>query len=926
MKFSHIIFLFAAFAMSTVATGQTSESSATKFAEIEGITEFRLENGCRVLLFPDQSKPEITVNMTIFVGSRHEGYGETGMAHLLEHLMFKGTPTNRDIPKAMKDRGATNFNGTTWYDRTNYYETLPANDENLEWAIGLEADRLVNSFISGDDLASEMTVVRNEFERGENSPRRILSQRIMSNAFEWHNYGKSTIGNRADIERVPINSLKNFYKKYYRVDNIMLVVAGRFDPAKALAQIEKHFGEIEAPKTVLEPTYTEEPVQDGERVVYLRRVGDVSMVGVGYHIPAAAHPDSAALEVLDQILGMRPSGRLYKKLVETKLASSATASSETGHDPGMLLCFAEVPTDGDVDKTKDALLATIEEIGSGEVSDEEVNRGVAELIKRREDLSANTSRLAIELSEWAAYGDWRLFFVHRDRLEKVASSDVRRVAHDYLMSSNRTVGMFIPTKDPVRSRIPESPSVEKMVADYKGRAKVAEGEVFGTDPDVVEKRIARGQLKSGLKYALLPKKTKGEKVIFTVNLRYGDEKALGRGRFNDACDHVADLMVRGARELSYQQIQDRFRDLKTTLGQSSSTGEASFRLESRRENVVDALKVLRQILREPTLPAAEFEIIRNQSLTRLETQKSDPQALGMENLLRRLMPYPKGDVRYVATNEEQIEQLKALTAEDFTQLYKQFFNGQHGELVVVGDFDSELVLPILEQTFADWKSPSPYQHIDVSARSTINSETVVVETPDKPNAVFLSGVTLPIRDDNPEYEAMFVGNNILGGGALSNRLASRVRQKEGLSYGVGSQFSAEPIDERAMFMTFAIMNPTNRDRVQTAVDEEFGRILESGVTGEELDNAKTGLIEQMRSGRGQDSALASILQKQLLTGRTMEFVKAREARIQGLTKDMVDQAIRKMVDLKQMITVTAGDFNAKPQTEKTDAKNPSGSK
>src|SRR6185437_15710336 len=198
-------------------------ASAKKITSVEGITEYRLDNGVRILLFPDSSTPKVTVNCTIFVGSRHEGYGETGMAHLLEHMLFKGTPAHREIPRALRDRGA-DFNGTTSDDRTNYYETLNATDENLEFAIRLEADRLVNSFIRREDLASEMTVVRSEFEMGENSPSSILMQRMMAIAFEWHNYGKNTIGNRSDIERVPIERLQAFYKKYYQVDNTVLKI------------------------------------------------------------------------------------------------------------------------------------------------------------------------------------------------------------------------------------------------------------------------------------------------------------------------------------------------------------------------------------------------------------------------------------------------------------------------------------------------------------------------------------------------------------------------------------------------------------------------------------------------------------------------------------------------------------------------------
>ena len=273
-------------AVERVTTGAESPPPS-KVASVEGITEYRLANGLQVLLFPDPSRPKVTVNLTVFVGSRHEGYGETGMAHLLEHMVFKGTPDHPDIPAAMKERGAQ-FNGTTTPDRTNYFETLSASDENLEFAIKLEADRMVNSPIKSEDLATEFSVVRNEFEMGENSPRRVLSQRMAAVAFEWHNYGKSTVGNRTDIERVPVDSLRAFYKRFYQPDNAMLVVAGRFDERKALEYVNRYFGALPRPERKLPATYTEEPPQDGQRVVTLRRVGDVGLVGLLYHVPSGA--------------------------------------------------------------------------------------------------------------------------------------------------------------------------------------------------------------------------------------------------------------------------------------------------------------------------------------------------------------------------------------------------------------------------------------------------------------------------------------------------------------------------------------------------------------------------------------------------------------------------------------------------------------
>src|ERR1019366_4986237 len=285
-------FLFAFTALS-----QTLPQGVRKITAVEGITEYALPNGLHVLLFPDSSKPNVTVNMTYMVGSRHEGYGETGMAHLLEHMLFLQTKTRKDVKQELKDHGAE-MNGSTDWDRTNYFEPLNSSDENLKFALELEADRMVNSRIEKPLLDTEMTVVRNEFEMGENSPDRMLTQRALETAYTWHNYGKLPIGNRSDIENVPIQKLASFYQKYYQPDNALLTIARKFDDAKTLAQVAPLFGAIPKPSRTLEKSYTVEPTQDGERSITLRRVGDTQGLVAIYHVPAGSHPDAAALEVL----------------------------------------------------------------------------------------------------------------------------------------------------------------------------------------------------------------------------------------------------------------------------------------------------------------------------------------------------------------------------------------------------------------------------------------------------------------------------------------------------------------------------------------------------------------------------------------------------------------------------------------------------
>jgi len=313
--------LGAALVLFVAAAGAALPAGITPGASVEGISEYALANGLKVLVFPDASQPKVTVNVTYLVGSRMENYGETGMAHLLEHMVFKGTTTRGNLMTALAQHGMA-FNGSTWYDRTNYFETFPASDANLDWALGMEADRMVNSTVLRKDLDSEMTVVRNEMERNENSPVRMLIQRTTAAGFDWHNYGKDTIGDRTDVERVDIGRLQAFYHLYYQPDNAVLIVAGAFDADKALALIAKYFGPIPKPARVLPALYTDEPVQDGAREVTLRRVGNTQWLSAMYHTAPGAHPDAVAIKAAVEAMTVSPGGRLYKALVETGKAAA----------------------------------------------------------------------------------------------------------------------------------------------------------------------------------------------------------------------------------------------------------------------------------------------------------------------------------------------------------------------------------------------------------------------------------------------------------------------------------------------------------------------------------------------------------------------------------------------------------------------------
>lgn len=894
-----------------VASAVAQQEPITKIAEIEGVTEYRLGNGCRLLLLPDESSSSVTINMTVFVGSRHEGYGETGMAHLLEHMLFKGTPKHGDIDKELKELGVLDMNGTTWYDRTNYYETLPASDENMDWAISMEADRLLNCYVRAEDLASEMTVVRSEFERGENSPIRILSQRLMANAYEWHNYGKSVIGNKADIERVPIHRLRAFYKKYYRPDNIMVLVAGKFDTEKALDSVKQHFGSLEKPETEIEPTYTTEPVQDGERIVHLRRTGDVPVVGVGYHIPAVAHADYAPVQVMDWILGDEPSGRLYNDLVKNKQASMVFSNVESGFDPGMVTCFAQVENNIELDDFRAKIIASIERMAEDGVTDAEVARAVADIGKEKEDDVTNSSQFAMTLSNWSAYGDWRLYYVDRDRIAAVTTADVNRVAAKYLKSSNRTVAVFMPTKKPDRATIPTAPRIADLVKDYKGKTAISAGEAFEPTPENIAARVVRGELSTGVKYTLLPKKSRGDRFYLRLTLRYGTEESLNSPETIKACSMLARLITKGTENFTRQELEDKLTQLKAELRVSGENGVLNFAVEGHKENLADTLDVLYEVLRRPTFPADELELLKSESVASYETMKSDPQFQAITTLSRKLTPVTSDNIHYVPTVEEEIARAKAATVDHIRLVYDAFLSSSHGELTVLGSFENEVVLAKLESALDGWKSQKPYQRI-ASKRFDFEPESLKIETPDKANAFVLMGANLDVRSDDPDWEALFIANDILGGGSLSSRLGERVREQEGLSYAVGCQFRAESLDRSAMFMSYAITNPTNREKLVATIDGVFDRFLESGVNSEELEAAKTSYAKALEKTFSDDKQLLSILHRYRHLDRDETFLRRRLARVAGLTKEQVDAAARKLLNGKKFVIVAAGDFaNAK---------------
>ena len=902
MKIKLLLSWILALAFSLPVTAQLE-----KTASVEGITEYQMDNGLKVLLFPDNSAQTMTVNITYLVGSRHEGYGEKGMAHLLEHMVFKGTPDHPDIPKELSARGARP-NGTTWYDRTNYFETFNATEDNLDWALDLEADRMVNSYIAKEDLESEFSVVRNEFEAGENSPVRVLMQKTIDAAYLWHNYGNSTIGNRSDIERVPIDNLKAFYKKFYRPDNAVLMVTGKFEEEKVLKLIQEKFGDIPKPETPIRDSYTVEPAQDGEKEVNVSRVGDIQLVSALYHTPAGSDVDYAAMAVLENVLTDEPSGRLYKALVETQKASSLWSFSPFTKEPGFMYINVEVPSDKSADEVEKILKETLNGVKTNPITEEEMNRAKANIAKQIDQQFRNSAYLGTYMSEFIGAGDWRLAFIMRDRVEEMTLEQVNAAASKYLIPTNRTIGRFNPTKSPERVEIDHVANLDSLVTNYEGREGMGTGEAFDVAYDNIKERLEKGTLSNDVEYGIIEKNNRGENVNVNFSIRNGDVKSLtDKGLIPS---FTASMLNKGTKTMTRQQIEDKLSALKSSINIYGNNGNVNVSISSTKENLMATLELMADMLKNPTFDAAELEKLKTERLAGLEANKTEPQFLASRRVSQINNTYPKGHPLYRMTIEEEEQAIKAVTKEGVQSFYDKFYGLGKSILVGIGTLESDKVKSMIEESFKKYKSKMDYERIADPFTASKNANEDIL-TPDKKNAMTLGNLSLEVSQAHEDYPALTIASTILGGGFLNSRIAERLRQKDGVSYGAGAGFQGDSSaeDQNSAMYLYAIYAPTNYDKVQLGFKEEIDRFIKDGITEDELKDAVNGWIQEENVSRAKDNELTRLINNNIFYGRTMDFQKSLEDKVSKLTVADVNAAIKKYIKpFGEWTVVNAGDF------------------
>jgi zinc protease len=439
------------FAAATAATppGSVVVAGFTYVKSVGGIDEYHLDsNGLTVLLVPDHSAPVVTFQVTYRVGSRNEVTGTTGATHILEHLMFKGSenfndPKGNSVKQFLEKVGGE-FNASTAVDRTNYFATIGR--DSLEGYIAIEADRMRHLWLHEADRQSEMTVVRNEYERGKNDPDSVLVEEVTSAAYVALPYHHPTIGWRSDIEHVPIEKLHDFYDTFYWPNNATVTVVGDIDPAATLGLIKKYYGVYTHSPQPIPAIYTEEPEQSGARRVIVKRPGELGTVLIAHKVPNGRDADQPALEMLDAILSSGKNARLYRALVDKGLALNAGAGTDLHRDLSLHTVYASLAPGSTHEQVEEALLDEIEKIKTKGVTPAEVARVKQQYVAADAYKRDGTAAVASELNEWIAVGDWTLYVTFPEKVQQVTPADVQRVAKQYFNDDQSTTGWFVPVQ------------------------------------------------------------------------------------------------------------------------------------------------------------------------------------------------------------------------------------------------------------------------------------------------------------------------------------------------------------------------------------------------------------------------------------------------------------------------------------------------
>lgn len=891
----YFLFLFICFpVMSVMAETNTKPPSLTsKSLQIDasaaGFTSYVLPNGFKIILAKYPSSPNVKVELVVKTGSLLEGYGETGMAHLLEHMLFKGAGSRNSIKNDLTRIGAK-WNADTTADRTSFFEVISAEPAILDEAIRIEADRFIRTRFTKEDLASEMTVVRNELEQNDSSPQSVLMRATLRQSFFWHGYGRPTIGARSDIEDAPFAVLQAFHKRYYRPDNAFIIISGNFDQKRVLALTSKLFSQ--APKVTAEKisTWTREPAQANTNRSEIFLPAGMTAAMSAWKIPGSFNRQAIALSLASSAICSADWGSLRKQLViEQKAANSASCFGYDKPQAGLLIGTASGGKNDDAEKLSRNLRENIEAAAIKGITTEQLERSRQEEINAFIRVGNAHEIFAKLLSDAEVAGDWRLAFWQHDIAKEITLEEANNALRKWIVPTNRSDILLRHADTLVAPEIPKMEDVLSKVSGKNWPSVVSLSDPLPQSASDLARATTMIPMGKFGQAALISRKTQGDLAWLVLSNDFGNEETLHGKTL--ACNIANSLVAFGGGGMDRDQLDAKLEALQANWNLSMGM----IAINAPRKNIAAALDILLAAWSEPAMPVAEFDRIKASAISGIESALKDPSALASSVRELRFDNYSEGHPRKSHSLERELADMRALTFDQVQACQTGMSGLGHVRLAVVGDFTVQDIngltsmiekLPVSLVPFKRIPEARAPEHVDVSP--------IIIARAGNPNASISGMALLPITDEDEDFPALRIAVNILGGNT-SSRIWNSLRETEGLAYSASAQLVGSAFEPRSIFMISATASSNRAETALSTLKKVLETALKDGFTEQEVAEAKKTWLQDRKRYTNEERLFAARLSQVMHNNRDFSWIARYDDRIATVTAKTASEALQKYI-------------------------------
>ncbi|WP_180186284.1 pitrilysin family protein [Acinetobacter sp. YH01008] len=891
----------------------------------QNVEEYRLDNGLRIILAPNDKENKIFMNTAYLTGSLNDPKGKGGLAHLLEHLAFKGTKNVKgDEFQRRLDQYTLMTNASTDYYSTKYTNVIRPEKTALSEVIFLEAERMDQLVLQEKYVPTEIDIVKREREIRLDQPFSVLMDQVFKSAYGNQYLGRLPIGDLNELQSINMQELNQFYRSWYAPNNAFMVISGKFDKAEVLKQIDSHFSPIPSrsvPAQVKVPALKPEQIQQREFTV--QKGSDLAKFNI--YLNGPDEKIKTALAVSPTLYTLQPSGHLYQSMVESGKSTMVQSSTWLDKDFNLVFMGAIYAPNHQPKTVEQSLIQGVEQ--SQPFTEAELNR-VKNLTRNQADNIKNSATaLGSRLSDYAvAYsGDWSQYFKDLNAIENLSVSQVNQVYKGFLKPEYRISGNILPTPEdqkkaqevtqteaPKKTLDQQAETEEplKDVSVYQAEVKqyVAQSKQYLSAKD---KQIQRGKLKNGIKYALFPTNIRDDKVYATISLDFGTAQSLmNKG---EILDLTAYLMLRSSESQSLQQIADKIIEVGGSATASPSSNGLNIQISAKKEKFAEFFQYVVDVLKNPAFEQSQFDLIKGQTLSSLDRPYTEPDTVSSLTMARTIEVYQPGDIRFHFEPELATRQFKAATREQVVALYQQFFKTHHAHIAVTGEFQPKSIQKMLKNSFADWKAAQPYERLKSEYRS-YPAQKIHALSEQREFGSYQALLTFPVGADHADVPALQVFRHILGDSQLSSRLAQELREKNALVYGFSAHVQFNEWADSGALALGANYTAGKSAQVSQTVHQVLNELLTRGVTEQEVEAAKASILKKRVNALEDDRRIHSMLVPQLEKDRKLIYREKRDQAIAQLTKADIDAVIKKYIKLDQLVEVMADQYGKQVKT------------